>query len=208
MSEPAALPIWLEILAMGVAGAFGAAVARSRTSPIYGTLFAGIVVGLGGGMLRDMLLWTQPVAIADGRLIPIVVGAAILGALLAERIVATPLAIIALQSAALGLLVVIGCQRAIDFGVSAPVVIFLGLITATAGGIMLDAMTARHTAVLAQNHYFATAALVGALVFWPISAYISFPLAAVVAVLVVVVLRVASVHRGWKAPEWPSRRSG
>jgi uncharacterized membrane protein YeiH len=203
--EPASLPIWLEILAMTVAGALGAAIARSRHSPIYGTLFAGVVVGLGGGMVRDMLLTTRPVAIVDARLIPIVVAGAVVGALAADWVIESSQTVIALQGIALGLLVVIGSQRAIDFDVPMPAIVFLGLITATAGGIMLDAMTARQTAALAQSNYFATAAFLGAIVFWPLSVYVSFPLAAVVTVVLVATLRVISVRRDWKAPEWPRR---
>lgn len=191
---------------MSFAGAFGSAVAHSRGSPIYGTLFAGVVVGLGGGMLRDMLLATEPVAITDPWLIPIVTGAAVIGAVLAVWITAGSSVVLALQGISLGLLVVIGTQRAMDFETPVAAAIFLGLITATAGGIILDAMTARHSAVLSQNYLFATAAFLGALVFWPLSAFVSFPLAAVVAVVLVATLRVVSVRRGWKAPEWPARR--
>jgi len=206
MAEPPAhLPMWLEILAMGFAGAFGAAIARSRHSPIYGTIFAGVIVGLGGGMIRDLLLLTHPVAITSAVLIPVVAAAAVAGALLAEWITETPTVVLALQGLSLGLLVVIGMQRAIDFGAPIAVCIFLGLITATAGGIMLDAMTAQHSAALAQSNYFATAAFLGTLAFWPLSQYVSFPLAAVVTVALVAVLRVVSVRRDWKAPEWPER---
>ncbi len=193
---------------MAIAGAFGAAIARERGSPIYGTIFAGVIVGLGGGMLRDMLISTQPVAIADWRFIPIVAAAAVVGALLSARIMAVPLSVLALQGLSLGLLVAIGAQRAIQAELAMPVVIFLGMITATAGGIILDAMTARQSAVLAQNYYFATAAFIGAVVFWAISANVSFFAAVVVTVPLVTALRVLSVRRGWKAPEWPGRRRG
>ena len=44
-----ALPIWVDVTAMAVNGFFAAAVARNRGFPIYGTLFAGLLVALGGG---------------------------------------------------------------------------------------------------------------------------------------------------------------
>ena len=62
LSAQPSLPLWIEIAAMATTGAYGAAVARSRNVPVSGTLFAGIMMGLGGGMARDVLLGEQAVA--------------------------------------------------------------------------------------------------------------------------------------------------
>ena len=51
------------------------------------------------------------------------------------------------------------------------------------------------------------AAFIGAVVFWAVSVYVSFPLAVVVTVALVMGLRVISVQRRWKAPEWRQRRT-
>ena len=47
----------------------------------------------------------------------------------------------------------------------------------------------------------------GAVVIWAVNVYVSFPLAVVVTVALVMGLRVISVQRGWKAPEWRQRRT-
>lgn len=47
------LPAWVDLVAMVVAGAFGAHVARRRHIPIAGELLAGVIVGLGGGTPRQ-----------------------------------------------------------------------------------------------------------------------------------------------------------
>lgn len=202
------LPVWVQLLAMAVAGAFGAATARERHAPIYGTLFAGIIVGLGGGMVRDILLDVPVVAIQDWLFIPIVAAAAIAGALVSRWIADGSLAVIGLQGLSLGLLVVIGSQRAIQLEVPMAAVIFLGMVTATVGGIILDAMTARQSAALAQNRLFASAAFVGAIVFWALSVTVGFWPATAVTVALVAFLRVGSVHWRWNAPEWPRRDRG
>ena len=203
--QAAALPVWLEVLAMCVIGAVGAAIARRREAQIYGTLFAGIVVGLGGGMVRDVLLNTRPVAIANWVYIPSVLAAAVIGAL-AYGFLTTRLPVfVFVQGLALGLLVTIGCQRALDLGVPVPSVLLLGLLTATAGGIILDAMSARRSSVISTKvGWMASALFIGAVVFWLLSDYVSFPVAVVACVVVVTALRVLTVERGWPAPEWPT----
>ncbi len=203
MSSAIPLPVWVQLLAMAVAGAIGAATARERDAPVYGTLFAGVIVGLGGGMVRDLLLEVPVVAIQDRLFIPVVAGAAILGGLLGRRISDGSLVVITLQGLSLGLLVVIGSQRAIQLDYAMPVVIFIGMVTATAGGIILDAMTARHSAALSQNRLFASAAFLGAIVFWALSVTVGFWPATVVTVALVGFLRAGSVRWKWNAPEWP-----
>ena len=50
------LPPWVDISAMAVAAAFGAATGRNRRLPLLAVLGAGIIAGLVGGMIRDFLL--------------------------------------------------------------------------------------------------------------------------------------------------------
>ena len=91
------LPLWFEVFVMALNAMFGAAVARSRATPIFGTLMAGLLVGLGGGIVRDLLLLQQPVAISNPVFIPACLMSGALGALLFSRIVAMPKPMVLLQ---------------------------------------------------------------------------------------------------------------
>lgn len=207
--QASALPEWLDVLAMCVMGAVGAAIARRRGAQIYGTLFAGIVVGLGGGMVRDVLLNTRPVAIANWVYIPAVLGAALIGALLYSRLTTRVPVFVFVQGLALGLLITIGCQRALDLDVPVPSVLLLGVLTASAGGIILDAMSAQRSSVIeSSTGWLASALFIGAVVFWFLSDYVSFAVAVVACVVVVTGLRVVTVERWWPAPEWPGPAAG
>ena len=74
LSEPPnplpTLPIWVELAAMTMNCFFGARLARVRGIPVAGTLIAGLFVGLGGGIFRDMMLNLEPTAIAVWYYIP------------------------------------------------------------------------------------------------------------------------------------------
>ena len=73
------LPAWLDVGAMVVSAAFGAHVARLRRIALVGVVLEGVVVGLGGGITRDVLLGLEPVAITTWYYIPAVLIAALLG---------------------------------------------------------------------------------------------------------------------------------
>src|SRR5690242_7328966 len=77
------LPAWVDVAAMVVSGLFGAHVARRRQIPLFGTLLAGVVAGLGGGMVRDVLLGLEPAAISTWYYIPAVLTAASIGGFVA-----------------------------------------------------------------------------------------------------------------------------
>lgn len=198
-----ALPVWLSLGAMCVNGAFGAAVARSRYTPVFGVLLAGIVVGLGGGMVRDVLLNTEPVAIKDWYYIPAVLLAAGFGAVLFNHFVSRKQTYLLVQGVALGLLVTVGAQRALEYSAPFPSAVFLGVLTASAGGAITDTLTQHRAALLSQAHWLGLALLVGTLAFIPLSLYVNFYLAVVVTVVIVTLLRVFSVSRNWSSLSFP-----
>ncbi|CAL4858704.1 TRIC cation channel family protein [Microbacterium sp. MM2322] len=69
---PFAVPLWVELLAAGLGGLQGALVAaehRHQRIDVLGVLVIGLLVALGGSLLRDVVLneppvviWQQPVS--------------------------------------------------------------------------------------------------------------------------------------------------
>jgi uncharacterized membrane protein YeiH len=81
------LPTWVDICAMAVAAAFGAATGRNRRLPLLAVLIAGVISGLAGGMIRDVLLGLEAAAIKNWYYIPAVLLAALAGGFLAHRLI-------------------------------------------------------------------------------------------------------------------------
>lgn len=202
-----ALPAWFDVTAMTINGVFGAAVARSFKAPIYGTLLAGILVGLGGGMIRDVLLGLEPVAISSWIYIPAVLIGAVVGALFFGPFVSKPRIFLLLNGITLGFLVTIGAQRALAYDAPLISAMFLGVVTATFGGAISDALMGRRAAITRQAHWLASALAVGSIVFVLLSYFVSFWLAVVVGVLIITALRYFSTERNWPSPSWPGERS-
>lgn len=197
------LPVWLEIAAMGVSGFFGAVIAVNRGAPFLGVLIGGLVVGLGGGVVRDVLLNTMPVAIGDWYFIPAVGIAAIAGGFSGRFLAQSRLSIVGIQAVSLGLLVVIGAEKALLFGVSLWAVVVLAIITASAGGAMLDALSGVRSGWLSQGGLHLTSLALGAAGFIVLRHLASNLVAETGTVALVAILRVASFKCGWGCPEFP-----
>jgi uncharacterized membrane protein YeiH len=124
---------------------------------------AAAITGLGGGTLRDLLL-RQPVFwIVDPNQLAICV---VVGALVWIAGV-RPFggrALIWLDAVGLSAFAVLGAAKALAAGVAPLVAIVMGVLTATAGGIIRD-MTAGEPSVLLRREIYITAALVGASAF-------------------------------------------
>jgi uncharacterized membrane protein YeiH len=198
------LPAWVDVAAMVVAAVFGAHVARRRQIPLFGTLLAGVVAGLGGGMVRDVLLGLEPAAITSWYYIPAVLTAAIIGGSVAPQFSLDRLPYVAAQGVALGLLIGIGVQKAVQYRAPVASAILLGVLTATFGGAADDVLAGRRAVIMREGPWLLSAVACGAVVFWVLTIYVAFYPAVAVTVAVVAALRVLSVHFGWTSPVFPS----
>jgi uncharacterized membrane protein YeiH len=198
------LPLWVDVTAMSTTALYGAATARSRNVPISGTLFAGILCGAAGGMVRDLLLGLEPVAITGPYYLPWILFATVIGAFLFYRFISKKIPYLVLRGIAIGLLIAIGCQKALIHDVPFVSIILCGVLTATVGGMALDALTGHRSAVFSQAHWFATALIIGSLVFYGLTVTTNFYIATLIAVLVTASLYVLSVIRNWPSPKWPN----
>lgn len=197
------LPMWLEVLVMSLNCMFGAALARGRLVPVFGTILAGILVGLGGGMVRDMMLGVEPVAIAEWPFLPFGILFAIVGGFGYGLMGRYSAVFLALNGLVLGTLVTIGAQRALSFDAPWISAIFLGVVTASFGGLLADNMTGRRATIASQSHWLGSALVVGSVTFVVMSQALRFEVAVVIAVAATASLRFFSQYLDWPSPRWP-----
>jgi len=212
VSEPVnplpTLPIWLELAAMTANCFFGARLARVRGVPVAGTLIAGLFVGLGGGIFRDMMLNLEPTAIAVWYYIPAGLVAGLIAGLLPRDLARFQTPLLALNAIVLGLLVTIGAQKALSY--DAPIVsaMFLGVITASFGGFLADSMAGQQATIAKQAHWVLSALMAGSAIFVLLSVSTNFILAEIARVATVAGFRFFSQYRNWPSPFWPGDRPG
>lgn len=194
------LPTLLDLLAIATGALFGSAVAVSRKAPLVGVMLLGVLTGLGGGMLRDVLLDVPVEALHNDWFLPTAVGAALLGLPLARRLTEHPYVGLALDGLSLGMFVMVGTEKAMLLSYSASSAILIGMITAIGGGTLVDLVIGERPTIMKHGPWFASAAFVGAAVFALGFAYIPTGVLEILTVSIVASIRFSSERIGYAAP--------
>lgn len=173
----------------------GALAAGRKRMDMFGIVVVAIVTAIGGGTMRDLLLGARPVFWIDQPDSVIVAAAAGLVTFVAARFVRPPERLLLLFDAfGLALFTVLGCQRALAMGVPAVIVILMGILTGSAGGVIRDLLCGEIPSLLRREIY-ATASLLGGLVFILLDAAgATSRMQMVVSITMVLLVRLAALY--------------
>jgi uncharacterized membrane protein YeiH len=156
------------LLVLNLAGTFvfglsgGLAAVRARLD-IFGVVVLATIVGLAGGITRDLLIGVPPETIRDWRYL-VAAGAAGLVTFVAHPAVARlERPVLVLDAAGLALFCVTGAATALDHRVPALEAVVLGAITGVGGGALRDVLL-RQIPVVLRSGLYAIPALIGAAV--------------------------------------------
>ncbi|WP_425053055.1 trimeric intracellular cation channel family protein [Psychromarinibacter sp. S121] len=194
----------LDMLGTFAFGLSGAMVAVRRKLDLFGILVLAVATGVAGGMIRDVLLGdTPPAALRTLTPLGIAGAAGLCVFFFGPWINRLTRPVMVLDAIGLGVFCVAGCHKALEFGLTIPGAALLGVMTAIGGGMLRDMMAAEVPRVLHEEVY-AAAALAGALAY-AVAVHLGVPgiIAAAGAVLLAVLLRLASVRYGWRLPRAP-----
>lgn len=199
------IPLWAELLAIGIGalqGAMFAAQFRDRRLDLLGVAIIGIATGFGGGLFRDILLSEVPVALRANWYLLAATGAALIGMLL-ERIFSRLGRIITvLDALTIGLFCAIGTTKALSLGLPEVPAIFVGTLSAIGGSILRDMLLNLPIALMHVGSLYAVAAVGGATsLVLLLAAGVPVFLAASLCVGVTFGIRVLAVLFNWSLPE-------
>lgn len=162
---PAGEPLTSSILAITYFGDVVFAVSGALTAARYrmdvlGFVLIGTITGIGGGTTRDLLLgrtvwWTQ-----DPFELVLCVTAALATFFFVTSDITRRKGMIWADTLGLSVFGVVGCHVALSFGAPFGIAVFMGMITATGGGLIRDVITNTQPMILCGQLY-ATAALLG-----------------------------------------------
>ncbi|SDH04150.1 Uncharacterized membrane protein YeiH [Microbacterium sp. 77mftsu3.1] len=207
VTEPQFLiPLWADLTAVGLGGVQGALFASGfqgqRRLDLLGVAIIGVVMGLGGGMIRDLLLSTTPVALqSDGYLIT-VTAAALIGMLLANVFQRLNAVIVGLDAVAIGMFGALGTTKALALGLPPIPSIFVGACAAVGGGLLRDVFMGLPVAMMHVGSLYAVAAAVGCAVLAVLDTLgVSAVPAAITCIAVTAVIRVLAVVFDISLPE-------
>ena len=189
-------PLWLALVTTFVAAVSGAILGRQpgRVSyDIVGVTVFAFVLGLGGGITRDLLLGNlPPLALRSPWYVVTVLGAVVAVMLVGRWISVGSWTFIVLDALALGLYAVIAAQLAIEFGLPDIGAITVGFLAAITGGVLVSLLRGETPQILRPSQPYALLAVIGATVYVLLDQF-SGGMAALACLVSVVVLRVVTL---------------
>ncbi|MDO5025244.1 MAG: trimeric intracellular cation channel family protein [Trueperella sp.] len=141
----------------------GAALARAMRFDLIGFLVMSTATALGGGMVRDMLLGVGfPVALTDPLYLAGAFTAATISYFISFQSKWSHRMLTILDALALGCWSATGASKGLSAGLGWMPSIFLGVVTATMGGITRDVLVNRIPSVFGGNPLYATFSILAA----------------------------------------------
>ena len=180
----------------------GAVAAVRRELDLFGVLVLSFVAASTGGILRDVLIGAVPPAtLVDWRYLVIAVSAGLLTFYCPPLIQKLRNPVQLFDAAGLALFAVTGAQKALVYGLDAPMAALLGMLTGIGGGIARDVLL-RDIPVVLRAELYAVAALAGASIVVIGDALGTPPAATTLAGAAVCLgVRLGSLYWGWHLPK-------
>jgi uncharacterized membrane protein YeiH len=197
------VPAPVDLAAVVVGALTGGLLAAREGFAVSGVLLLAVSGGLGGGLIRDVLLGAgPPIALTNPAYLPTVAATAAVTFFFSGWLARLTALLVVLDAVTLGFFTVIGAQKAQLAGLPSASVVFIGTLTAVGGAVIRDVLLAQRADIVQPGPYNAVAALLGATLLTVLQGPVGLgkvPVAAAVIVFVAA-LRVLSVRRGWEAP--------
>jgi uncharacterized membrane protein YeiH len=187
----------------------GGVLAVRKALDLFGVLVLSVITGLGGGMLRDVLIGAvPPAALQQWPYLATSVVAGLAAFRFHPALSRMERVVNVFDAAGLGLFCVTGALKALELGVHPVGAALMGLVTSIGGGIARDVLAGRVPVVLRAELY-ATPALAGAALAVVLTeVHAPLVLATVPPALLCTGWRLLALFRNWQAPYPPSASLG
>lgn len=200
------IPLWADLTAVALGGVQGALFASGfrgqRRLDLLGVVVMGILFGMGGGLIRDLLLGVAPATLQSDWYLITAVASSLLGMLLAPMLHRLNGVIVGLDAVVIGMFGAFGTAKALAFGLPAIPAVFVGAVAAVGGGVLRDVIMGLPVAVMHVGSLYAVAAAGGSAVLAVLHAVgVDLPIAAVIGIAVTCVVRLLAVVFDVSLPE-------
>lgn len=200
------IPLWADLTAVALGGVQGALFASGfqgqRRLDLLGVGIIGIVMGMGGGLIRDLLLNTTLATLQTNWYLITATAAALVGMLLAGVFQRLNFLIVGLDALVIGLFGAFGTSKALAFGIPIAPAVFIGVCSAVGGGILRDVIMGVPVSIMHVGSLYAVAAGAGCLVLAAGHALgLDLVVAAIAGVIVTFIIRLLAVIFDVSLPE-------
>ncbi|MEO6014009.1 MAG: trimeric intracellular cation channel family protein [Devosia sp.] len=191
------------IVAIAAEAMTSALAAGRRKMDWFGVCMLAAVTALGGGTMRDVLLGHYPLSwVNDPTLLLIACGAALVTIGLARFMETLRWPFLLLDALGLVVFTIIGCNVAIEMGMSPVIVIVAGMITGIAGGILRDILCNDVPLVFSGELYATVSIVTGAIYYFGLQWGAAHEFVTILAIIVGFSLRVFAIMFNWAMPKF------
>lgn len=192
----------LDLLGVSVFAVSGGLLAVRRQLDVVGVLVLSVVTGLGGGVIRDVLIGDiPPPGFADWRYLVTAVAAGVVAFWFHPALQRIARLVNVFDAFGMGLFAVAGALKALEYGLGPVPAALLGMVTAVGGGMIRDVLADRVPQILVSSELYAIPALAGAAVAVAgLEMGLPTLLVAIPAAFLTITWRLLAIWRGWTAP--------
>ena len=202
----------MEMIGTVAFAASGAMVAVDRAMDIFGVIVLGVTTSVGGGAIRDVILWIVPPAMFQHpvyTLVATITSCVVFLILYLKKELLQghnretyDKVMLIMDSVGLGIFTVVGVNTGIAHGYMDYMflLVFLGTITGVGGGLLRDIMAGVPPYILVK-HIYACASIVGAVVCVLLYRHYGAVISMVGASAVVCLIRYLAAHYRWNLPK-------
>lgn len=194
----------LNFVGIAAGAASGAVVGIRKGFDLFGIAVMAVVAGVGGGILRDVLLDIDPPnSLQHWPNITITLVAAAFTTLFAQWVIKANQLVQVLDALGMGFFATSGAAIAVDAGASWTASAILGMLTAITGGILRDVLAREIPMVMGPDDLYATPAILGAITYVVIDYFGPQWIGVLVGSLLATTLRLAAMYFHWRLPTGP-----
>ncbi len=183
----------------------GALVASRKQMDVVAFMWLGVVTGIGGGTVRDLLLGIPVFWVRDPSPVVACLIAAVAVHFTAHLVLSRYRLLIWLDALGLALVTVAGTAKGLDAGAGPVVAVVMGVVTAAVGGIIRDVI-GQEPSIILKREIYVTASVAGAIAYVvSIGAGTGKVAAAGLGFTVAFVIRALAIRYGWTLPAYRPR---
>ena len=197
------LPTWVDLASVVVGSAGGVVVARARHLDAVGFIGLALLCGLGGGLIRDVMMQVGSVYMLDSPFaIPASAATGLLGFLFPRSLDRADRLLEWLDITAVALFALVGTDKALVHGLLPASCVLMGIMTGVGGGMLRDVFLGEVPRIFQRSNFYALCALAGGVTYYVAVVGLSMNKlwGSVLCVFVTIALRRWSLHFNVKTP--------
>jgi uncharacterized membrane protein YeiH len=179
----------------------GASKAIAHKADIFGIIVLATVVGVGGGVTRDVIFGRFPAAFSDPIYVAITAVVGIAMFFLFSRLKKKMNIWLVFDAVGLGVFSILGASIAYHIvGLNFLPMLFAGMITAIGGGILRDIFV-RAIPIVFVKEVYAVASIIGIVVFYAVlSSGVDVNAASIIGIVAATGIRLLAIRYNWNLP--------